>query len=264
MSEQRAMSDLAADGLGVWLDEASYVATLELQRPPNNHFDAPLLRALADAYEALDADGRCRVILLVAEGKHFCAGRNFNAPRGEDDEAGDVYRQAVRLLQGGTPWIAVVHGAAVGGGFGLAMAADLRVAGERAWFSANFTRLGIHPGFGLSLLLPEAIGQQRAAELFYTGRRVGADEAARLGLVDLLVPAGDERTAAMRLATQIAGSAPLAVRSIRATLRGDLVDRFRRAVAHEAEEQLRLRETADHREGVSATRERRTPRFEGR
>jgi enoyl-CoA hydratase/carnithine racemase len=264
MSEHRAMSDLAAEGLGVWLDEASYVATVELQRPPNNHFDTPLLRAVADAYEALDADDRCRVILLVSQGRHFCAGRDFNAPRGESDEAGDVYGQAARLLDGGTPWVAVVQGAAVGGGFGLAMAADLRVAGGRAWFSANFSRLGIHPGFGLSLLLPEAIGHQRAAELFYTGRRVGADEAAQLGLVDRLVPAGDERTAAMELAKQIAGSAPLAVRSIRATLRGDLAERFRQAAAHETDEQLRLRGTADHLEGVAATRERRAPHFEGR
>jgi enoyl-CoA hydratase/carnithine racemase len=258
------LPELSADGLGVSLAPSIHVATIELQRPPNNHFDGPLLDALATAYEALDSDDRCRAIVLAAQGKHFCAGRDFAAPRGEGDEAADVYAHAARLLSGGTPWIAAVQGGAVGGGFGLAMAADLRVAGGKAWFSANFSRLGFHPGFGLSMLLPEAIGATRAAELLYTGRRVGAEEAYRLGLVDRSVAEGEERAAATALAADIASSAPLAVRAIRATLRGDLVERFRRATAHETAEQMRLRATDDHREGVAAAKERRTPQFRGR
>lgn len=254
----------AEPDLSVQAEAAPHVALVEIRRPPNNHFDAGLLARVADRFEALAADGRCRAIVLCSEGRHFCAGRDFNAPRSDGDEASDVYAQAARLLEVEVPWIAAVQGAAVGGGMGLALAADLRVAGSRAWFAANFARLGIHHGFGLGLTMPAVIGQQRTAELLYTGRRVAAEEALQIGLVDRLVDAGEERRAALDLAAEIAAAAPLAVRSIRATLRGGLADRFRAATRHEQAEQVRLRATADHREGVAAVRERRDPRFEGR
>lgn len=256
--------DVGDGDVVVQVEAAPHVTLVEIRRPPNNHLDAVLLAEVADRFEALDADGRCRAIVLCSEGRHFCAGRDFNAPRTDGDEASDVYAQAARLVAVGIPWIAAVQGAAVGGGMGLALAADLRVAGSRAWFAANFARLGIHQGFGLGLTLPPVIGQQRTAELLYTGRRVAADEAREIGLVDRLVDEGEERAAALDLAAQIAAAAPLAVRSIRATLRGDLAERFRAETRHEQAEQVRLRATSDHREGVAAVRERRDPRFEGR
>ena len=114
------------------------------------------------------------------------------------------------------------------------------------------------------MTLPAIIGPQRSLELLYTGRRIGGDEAARIGLCDRLVPADQVRAEAHALAAEIAGSAPLAVRSIRATMRGHLADQVRAATDREAAEQDRLRETADWREGVAATAERRTPRFQGR
>jgi 2-(1,2-epoxy-1,2-dihydrophenyl)acetyl-CoA isomerase len=249
--------------LHVAFDAQSHVATVEIRRPPNNYFDVGLLRRIADRFEELDEDGRCRVIVLCSEGKHFCAGRDFQTPRDAGDEATEVYDQAVRLLATPLPWIAVVQGAAIGGGLGLAMAADLRVAGSRAWFTANFARLGIHHGFGLGVTLPAVIGQQHTKDMLYTGRRVRAVEAGEIGLVDRLVAEGDERAEAARVAAEIAGSAPLAVRSIRETLRGDLVERFREATIREAAEQVRLRTTADHREGVAAVTERRDPSFDG-
>jgi 2-(1,2-epoxy-1,2-dihydrophenyl)acetyl-CoA isomerase len=249
--------------LHVAFDPQTHVATVEIRRPPNNYFDVGLLRRIADRFEELDADGRCRVIVLCSAGKHFCAGRDFESPRDEGDEATEVYDQAVRLVATPLPWIAAVQGAAIGGGLGLAMAADLRIAGSRAWFTANFARLGIHHGFGLGVTLPPIIGQQRTVDLLYTGRRVRAEEAAEIGLVDRLVAEGDERVEAARVAADIAASAPLAIRSIRETLRGDLVERFRAATTREAAEQVRLRATADHREGVAAVTERRDPVFTG-
>ena len=244
---------------------SDFVATVEVHRPPNNHFDLALIASLAGAFEELDRDGVCRAIVLCAEGKHFCAGADFGGRR-DGVTAGQrhLYEEAVRLFEARTPVVAAVQGAAIGGGLGLAMAADFRVASPEARFSANFARLGFHHGFGLTVTLPAAVGQQRALELLYTGRRVAGDEALRIGLCDRLAPAEDLRAQAHALAADIAASAPLAVRSIRETMRGDLAERVRAALVRERAEQERLNRTDDFREGVAATAERREPHFTGR
>ena len=175
-----------------------------------------------------------------------------------------LYAAAYRLFAAATPVVAAVRGAAVGGGLGLALAADLRVAGPESLFSANFSRLGFHHGFGLTVTLPEVAGRQAAYDLLYTGRRVRGEEARALGLCDRLVDTGAIRDEARALAAEIATSAPLAVQAIRATMRAGLVERFRAATEREAAEQARLAGTEDFREGVAATTERRTPRFTGR
>jgi len=241
------------------------VATVELHRPPNNHFDLALIASLADAFEALDRDGACRAIVLCSEGRHFCAGADFGGRR-DGVTAGQrhLYEEAIRLFEARTPFVAAVQGAAIGGGLGLALAADFRVASPEARFAANFARLGFHHGFGLTVTLPAVVGQQRALELLYTGRRVAGEEALRIGLCDRLAPAADLRAAAHALAAEIAASAPLAVRSIRETMRGDLAERVRAALVRERAEQERLNQTEDFREGVRATAERREARFTGR
>jgi enoyl-CoA hydratase/carnithine racemase len=138
------------------------------------------------------------------------------------------------------------------------------VASPSSRFSANFARLGFHHGFGLSVTLPALAGQQAALDLLLTGRRVPGEEAMSLGLCDRLVEAGALRPATHALAVELARSAPLAVRSIRATLRSGLLERVEAALELEASEQDRLRGTEDFREGVIASLERRTPRFDGR
>lgn len=242
------------------------VATVELHRPPNNHFDLALVASIADALEALDDDPACRAIVLCSEGRHFSAGADLagpgNAVAGEDGR--HIYDEAVRLFATAKPVVAAVQGAAVGGGLGLAMAADFRVAAPEARFAANFARLGFHHGFALTVTLPAAVGRQRALELLYTARRVPGEEALRIGLCDRLAPAGRLREVATGLAAEIAASAPLAVRSIRRTMRGDLADQARAAMARERAEQTRLAATADFGEGVRATAERREPHFQGR
>jgi 2-(1,2-epoxy-1,2-dihydrophenyl)acetyl-CoA isomerase len=253
----------------VTVEMADHVATVEIHRPPNNHVDRALLGALADAYEALDGDPTCRAIVLCSEGKHFCAGVEFGGAPEEDAgsgplQGGDFYREAVRLFRTGTPVVAAVQGAAVGGGLGLALSADFRVASPETRFWANFARLGFHHGFGMTVTLPAIVGRQAALDLLYTGRRVQGDEAHSLGLCDRLVPTEQIRTEAQALAGQIAASAPLAVRSIRETMRGDLGDRVRAATEREQAEQDRLIETADFQEGIRAMSERRAPRFSGR
>ncbi|HKE76269.1 MAG TPA: enoyl-CoA hydratase/isomerase family protein [Acidimicrobiales bacterium] len=260
MSEVEGTADVGVEVGG------DHVAAVEIRRPPNNFFDAGLIRRLADALDRLASgdDGDVRAVVLCSEGRHFCAGANFGGGgRGEGD-ARDLYQQAVRLFRQPLPVVAAVQGAAVGGGLGLALAADLRVAAPEARFSANFARLGFHQGFGLSVTLPRAVGPQAAFELMTTGRRIGGEEAHRLGLVDRLAPVDGLRDAARALAAEIAGSAPLAVRSIRATLRAGLADEVAEAVVHERAEQERLMRTADFREGLAAVAERRPGNFTGR
>jgi enoyl-CoA hydratase/carnithine racemase len=242
------------------------VAEVEIHRPPHNFLDVPLIRSLADALEALDREPECRVSLLCAEGKSFCAGANFanretEAPSGTTNP---LYAQAVRLFACKKPIVAAVQGAAVGGGVGLALVADFRVVSPDARFSANFVKLGIHPGFGLTHTLPRLIGQQKAALMFYTGRRIAGEEAVAWGLADLLADANRLRAVARELASEIAEGAPLALVSTRATMRQGLAEAVKAQTDHEAKEQAWLFRTEDHREGVKAVGERRPGRFTGR
>src|SRR3954447_7192423 len=150
---------------------------VEFSRPPHNYFDGALIGEIADAYEELERGGSCRAIVLCSDGKNFCAGANF---AGKNPAEGDLYEQAVRLFAAGLPVVAAVQGAAVGGGLGVALSADFRVAGPDSRFSANFARLGIHHGFGITVTLPLVVGAQRALELLYTvpgcaaRRRIGS------------------------------------------------------------------------------------------
>ncbi len=248
---------------------SGHVATVEIRRGPNNFVDTDMVAEIADALEHYDRTPDVRAIVLCAEGKHFCAGADF-ASRGPDGVARGaksgrhLYKEAQRLWRTGKPIVAAVQGAAVGAGLGLAVMADFRVACPEARFSANFTRLGFHPGFGLTVTLPRLIGDQQAALLMYTGRRISGQDALALGLVDYCVPTADVRTKAIELATEIAQSAPLAVISTRETLRRGLADAVARATEREYEEQDWLRTTADFKEGTKAMAERRLPDFQAR
>lgn len=150
-------------------------------------------------------------------GRHFCAGADLGrggAPGERVESSRRLYREAVRLFGVPIPVVAAVRGAAVGGGLGLACAADFRVTAPGARFHANFAALGFHQGFGLSATLPRLVGAQPAAELLYTARKVDGEQAVALGLADRLAddPAddGDPLPAALAPATEIAAAAPLA------------------------------------------------------
>ena len=251
-------------------DAGDFVALAEIQRGPNNFFDQALIGDLADAFEALDEDPSCRVIVLASEGKHFCAGANFGSSADREERAqrtaedgNPLYREAVRLFRNKKQVIAAVQGAAVGGGFGLAMMPDFRVACPEARFTANFVKLGFTPGFGLTHTLPRIIGEQAATDMFYTGRRIGGEEAHALGIVDRLVPQSEVREAAIAYAREIAENAPLALVSLRMQMRGDLADAVQTATDREGFEQFHLQRTNDHKEGVKAVAERRPGNFTG-
>ena len=240
-----------------------FVAVAEIRRAPNNFFDQTLIAQLADAFEKLDAEPRCRAAVLASEGKHFCAGANFATEVSLGAVGKHLYDEAVRLFATRTPVVAAVQGAAIGGGLGLALWPDFRVAAPDARFSANFARLGFHHGFGLTVTLPRAVGQQRALELLYTGERIDGERAHAIGLVDRLVPLARVREEAHAFAAEIAVSGPLAIDSIRETMRGQLAEEVRAATQRERAEQERLQHSADFKEGVAAMGERRPPVFRG-
>ena len=197
--EERTVKELESFGdVGVALDD-EFVATVEIRRPPHNYFDLALITDICSAFEMLDSEPRCRAIVLCSDGKNFCAGAQLaggsrsqvrGGPRAGEPQR-HLYDEAVRLFSTKTPVVAAVQGAAIGGGMGLALMPDFRVAAPEARFAANFARLGFHHGFGLSVTLPELVGRQRAMELLYTGRRVPGEEALEIGLCDKLAPLGD-------------------------------------------------------------------------
>lgn len=243
-----------------------HVGIVTFNRPPHNFFDAESIGLLARRMREMAADETCRAFLLRSAGKSFCAGANFGNDGGGVDAgvAGRIYEGAIALFEIEKPIVAAIQGPAIGGGLGVALVADFRVACPEARFSANFARLGIHSGFGISATLPRVVGLQNAHLLLQTGRRIGAEEALRIGLVEKVV----EKTAldgeALALARELAEGAPLAVQSMRRTLMGDRAELVRRAVRHELSEQKLHMASADFAEGIAAAHARRMPAFSGR
>src|SRR5260370_23513534 len=165
----------------IGVEKTGHVTTIEIQRPPLNFFDISLNNQLADALTDIDNDPEARAVVLAAQGKAFCAGANFNDPARQEAEAREkadpasnlgqishLYIQAVRIFRNKKPIVAAIHGAAIGGRLGLAVAADFRVTCPEARFAANFTQLGFHPRFGLTATLPEILGKNNAELNFYT------------------------------------------------------------------------------------------------
>src|SRR5262245_65324031 len=162
-----------------------YVATLEINRPPSNFFSVALIDHIAKACEELAAGERCRAIVLCSAGRVFCAGADFTGGHAiSRPDGAHLYDFAIRLFEQPLPIVAAIQGAAIGGGLGLALAADFRVAAPEARFAANFALIGIHQGFALTVTLPAAVGQQEALDLLYTGRRLNGAQAHALGLAD--------------------------------------------------------------------------------
>lgn len=239
----------------VTYEVADSVARISFARPPHNHFNLALIRSLGQAFTMADDDPAVRALAFMSEGKVFCAGADFGG--GLDSDPVELYREAIKLFGNRKPVVAAVQGAAIGGGFGLAMVGDFRIVAPEARFAANFVKLGIHPGFGLSYVLPRVIGLQAASMLFYTGRRINGTEALRIGLADELVSLGELRDRTLALAAEIAENAPLALESTRATLRAGLADAIAAHCEIEAARQRELFKTRDFHEGVRAVAERR-------
>ncbi len=244
--------------------DCEFVSTVEIHRGPNNYFDVSLIHELAEAIAALENDERCRAIVLASEGKNFCAGAVLGPESGMgSSERRRLYSECLPLFSGTKPVVAAVQGAAIGGGLGLSLVADFRITSSESRLSANFARFGFFPGFGLTKTLPTLVGHQKAAELFFTGKRISGDEAFRIGLSDLVTSSATIRSEAITLARDISESAPLSVQALRRNLRRIPVGELKVAMEHEADIQDELEQSDDFREGLNAMQERRHPTFRG-
>jgi enoyl-CoA hydratase/carnithine racemase len=253
----------------VVIEKRGLVGLVEIRRPPYNFFDIDLIENINKAFKELENNSDCRAIVLASEGSAFCAGANFTSEGGgsvlgEAGKTNPLYSAGVQLFDCKLPVIAAIQGAAIGGGLGLALVADFRVCCIEARFSANFVRLGIHPGFGLTHTLPALIGQQKAALMFYTGRRINGEEAFVWGLADILCEKHKVRNEAFSLAEEIAEGAPLAIKSIKETLRQGLHETLSKQTARENDEQAWQKTTEDFKEGIEAVSEKRPAKFMGK
>jgi enoyl-CoA hydratase/carnithine racemase len=242
--------------------DAAGVGFVRLRKPPHNFVDADDLAALKDALVTVAGSG-ARAIVLTTEGKNFCAGAVLTSSGDSASGIRDAYKVVPDLFAVPIPVVAAVQGKAVGAGLGLALSADFRVGTQRTAFSAPFSLLGFHPGFGLTATLPRLVGPQRAARMMYTGEPVVGDQALAWGLCDEIATEEELSEAARQFALRIASAAPLAVRSIRQTLRAGAAQQVRNVLEGELRQQERLMRTKDYAEGVAAAAERRVPRFTG-
>src|SRR5439155_12338809 len=246
------------------------VAVITLNRPNAlNAFDRPMKRELLAAVRAAARDDAVRAIVLTGAGRAFSAGQDLREPFGGDhptlaEELRELYNPIILEIRGlPKPVIAAINGVAAGAGASLAFACDLRVAAETASFVLAFGRVGLVPDSGSTWFLPRLIGPARAAELMFTGDPLPADEAARLGLVSRVVPGESMMDEARALARRLATSAPLAMAMTKRALARAQEVGLEDALAYEASLQGIAGRSADHREGVMAFMDKRTPRFTG-
>jgi enoyl-CoA hydratase/carnithine racemase len=250
------------------------VAEITLNRAENRNAMTPdLLAGLGIAVERAKSDPALRCVIVTGRGKSFCAGADFKARREESVEGRfraphersyDTYAPFLSLLDLEVPTVAAMQGHAIGGGLGLAIVCDLRVANAEARYGANFVRLGLSPGMANTYLLPRLMGVPNAVELLLTGRLVDGAEALLRGLVHYAVPEAFVLAKARALAAEIAAAAPLAVRWTKRALYEGLAWDPRTAARREAAVQSRSFETDDFREGVAALLGKREPEFKGR
>lgn len=250
------------------------VAVLTLNRPEKrNAFAGTMREELLQALHAAHRDAAARTVVIHGAGKGFCAGGDLRAlakARESGDEAafrrvlerGREIVLAIRDLP--KPVVAAVHGAAAGAGCNLALACDVCLASEDATFLEPFARLGMHPDWGGSWLLPRRVGLGRALWMAWTAEAVDARRAETWGLVDLVVPAGRALEEALALARSLAKGPPRALAAIKASFREGLESGPARATAREVEAALRCFRSEDMREGVRAFLEKRPARFRGR
>jgi enoyl-CoA hydratase/carnithine racemase len=242
------------------LNAATRVAVITFGRGRNNYLTYEFVEQLLQALEALHSP-QCRAVVLRTGSRHFSAGADFGGERPSRAGGPHIFDLVPRLYNVQLPVVAAIGGTAIGAGLGLALAADFRLATKSSSFMTNFNRIGITPGFGLSLTLPRLIGDQHAAEMFYTARRIWGDEALGFGLCDRLVTEDQLDGEAVALAEAIALSSPRAVAVTRQDLRADLAGRLVATLERERGEQELFIDTDDFREGLRAWSEKRAPNF---
>ena len=252
------------------------VAVLTMNRPDRvNAMSGPMLTAMQEALERLAGDADVGVVVLTGAGRGFCAGGDVKA-MAEGKEFGDApleqKAQGLRssmevsrwLHEMPKPTIAMVRGAAAGAGLSLALACDLRIAGDTARFGTAFARVGYSGDFGGSFFLTRLVGTAKARELYFTADLLDAQEALRLGLVNKVVPDSRLEEETMALASRLARGPRIAYRYMKRNLNAAESGGLKDQLDLEAWNHTRCGETADHKEAARAFVEKREPVFRGR
>ncbi len=257
----------------VLFEQRDTVGLITLNRPERLNCMTPeLLDAFAAAIASARALPELRCVVITGSGKAFSAGADLKLrlQRDEDghtlqphEQSYALYRPFLEVLTLQVPVIGALNGHAVGGGFGLSLLCDIRICSKKGRYGANFARIGLHPGLGISWLLPRLVGVSQAAELLFTGRLFDGAEATRLGLASSAVEPSQVLPDALTMAAEIAANAPIAVRMTKRSFYEGLGWRPRQAAMDEAFAQAVTIDTEDASEGVAALLEKRTPEFTG-
>jgi enoyl-CoA hydratase/carnithine racemase len=254
--------------------EGEGVATITLNRPDKlNALNDQMVEELISAIGDIEEDQNVRVLVITGAGRAFCAGGDVTQVETEalklgSEEARQYGRHWQKIILGlhrlSKPTIAMVNGVAIGGGFDIALACDMRVGSENAKFIVGYTRVGVFPDLGGTWLLPRSIGMAKAAEFIFTNDPIEAEEAARMGLLNRLVPASELETKTMELAHKIAKGPPIAIRLGKLQLYKGLEMDLETALEFEIASVTIAFASKDYREALAALSEDREPRFEGR
>lgn len=244
------------------------IATITLNRPERLNAMTPTLRReLHEAVCAASGNDAVRAVIVTGAGRGFCAGLDMKEKRGAQDieETVSPIRDQVMLAMrdSAKPFIAAVNGAAAGGGMGIALACDIRIASNTAKFGQTFAKRGLHPDWGGTYFLPRLVGMAKACELIWSGRVIDADEALSLGIVSEVVDAENLLATATEMAQTFAAGPPIAIRLSKRALYRNQDASLREALEFESYAQNICSRTADAKEGITSFLEKREPKFVG-
>ena len=259
----------------VRFEKADQVATITLNRPDAfNAFNIPMLKELLEIAENVALDEDVRAVIITGEGRAFCAGADVKGIddllglRKEAPEREDILKSLTRLIVSirkmPKPVVAALNGVAAGSGANLALACDIIVASEKARFAQNFINIGLVPDAGGTFFLPQKIGYHRAAEHFFTGEILSAEQALELGLYNRVVPHDDIMNAARELAADLAQRPTRAIAACKAILNTEVLGKLPLYLEEENRCQRLMVTTEDAREGITAFGEKRKPTFVGK